>query len=186
MVMFPSARMHVCRVARVLRQRRGHAMLIGVGGSGRRSTARLAAFVNEMDLVEVLPGSDWKADLRETLVKAGTGTRRVTLVVRDESISTEEALEDINTLLNGGAVPNLFNADDTATIVAEVGAAARAAGAATTADVMAFFYAGVHRSLSIVLCLSPMAPRFRCVCGAGKAARTSAVLFSPCTPRVFA
>jgi hypothetical protein len=68
-VMFPTARMHICRVARVLRQRRGHAMLIGVGGIGRRSTARLAAFISEMDIKEVMPGSDWKADLRTVLMK---------------------------------------------------------------------------------------------------------------------
>ena len=73
MVMFPTARAHVCRVARVLRQTRGHALLIGVGGIGRRSVARLAAFVSDKEVKEVHPGNDWKADLKSALTKVHAG-----------------------------------------------------------------------------------------------------------------
>jgi hypothetical protein len=94
-------------------------------------------------------------------VQAGVANKRVALLLRDESITSEEALEDVNTLLNGGAVPQLFNADDTTAIVNDVGPRARAEGATTPAEIMAFFYTVVHKNLNIVLCFSPMAAKFR-------------------------
>jgi dynein heavy chain len=50
LVMFGDFAQHVARLARVLRQPRGSALLLGAGGSGKRSVARLACHVSDTQL----------------------------------------------------------------------------------------------------------------------------------------
>lgn len=61
--------LHVARVSRVLQQAGGHAMLIGVGGSGKQSLAKLAVYMAELTPMSIVISksynlNDFKTDLQ--------------------------------------------------------------------------------------------------------------------------
>ena len=68
LVLFDDAMKHIARIVRVVMNSGGHALLVGVGGSGKQSLSRLAAFICGFKVVQIVISSTYGlSDLKEDL-----------------------------------------------------------------------------------------------------------------------
>ena len=102
--MFRFAIEHVSRVSRIIAQPGGNAMLIGVGGSGRSSAAKLATFIQDyecfqLEITRTYSLNDFKDDMKKLLLRTGIDGKQTTFLFGDQQIKDEAFLEDISALL---------------------------------------------------------------------------------------
>ncbi|XP_075915055.1 dynein axonemal heavy chain 1-like [Petromyzon marinus] len=167
LVLFEAAVCHTCRLARVLRQPLGSALLLGVGGSGRQSLARLAAHLCEYECVQIeltksYGVSEWRQDLQRVMLKAGVDNIHVAFLLTDTQITSESFLEDVNSLLNSGDVPGALGVEETDSVLSAMRPLVLHQGLVPSkSNLLATFARRVRCNLHIVLCMSPMGEAFR-------------------------
>ncbi|XP_048509500.1 dynein axonemal heavy chain 3 isoform X1 [Athalia rosae] len=170
LVLFRYAIEHVSRVSRILLQDDGHALLVGIGGSGRSSCAKLATSMCEYVLYQVemtrtYGYSEWRDDVKALLLSAGGDGRRTVFLFGDNQIKNESFVEDINMILNTGDVPNLYASDEKAEILEKmINTTREGSGKKIESTPMAlynFFVERVKNNLHVVLTMSPIGNAFR-------------------------
>uniref|UniRef100_A0A8D3BVT1 Dynein axonemal heavy chain 12 n=1 Tax=Scophthalmus maximus TaxID=52904 RepID=A0A8D3BVT1_SCOMX len=169
LVIFRYVLEHLSRISRVLKQSGGNALLVGVGGSGRQSITRLAASMAHMTMFqpEISKSycmTDWRDDLKLQLKNAGVKGQKTVFLLTDAQIKDEAFLEDVDSVLNTGEVPNLFAVDEKQEIMEAVRPFAQAGDKnleLSPLTLFAFFVARCKDNLHIVVAFSPIGDAFR-------------------------
>uniref|UniRef100_A0AC11AZA8 Dynein axonemal heavy chain 11 n=1 Tax=Ovis aries TaxID=9940 RepID=A0AC11AZA8_SHEEP len=167
LVLFEDAMQHICRISRILQSPQGYALLIGVGGSGKQSLSRLAAYVCSLEVFQITLTQGFgiqelRVDLANLYIRTGAKNMPTAFLLTDAQVLDESFLVLINDLLASGEIPDLFSDEDVDKIISGIRNEVRGLGMVDSVEnCWKFFFARVRRQLKIILCFSPVGHTLR-------------------------
>ena len=170
LVLFDHALEHLTRIHRVLRTENGHALLVGVGGSGKQSLARLAAEmagceVFEINLTRGYNDESFRDDLKKLYNILGVQNKPTMFLFTDNHVVEEGFLELMNNMLTTGIIPALFTDEEKDALVNAIRDDLHANKIPVTRDEgWRYFISRCRENLHIVLAMSPVGDTLRHRC----------------------
>jgi len=168
LVLFEDALGHMMRISRLMCMDRGSALLVGVGGSGKQSLTRLAAFIAgaftfQITITKTYNQTNLFEDIKALYKMAGFKGQKVCFIFTDAEVKEEGFLEYINQILMTGEVAGLFPKDEIDMIVNDMRPVMKreAPGIIDSWDnLYSFFMGRVRDNLHVCLCFSPVGDKF--------------------------
>lgn len=167
LVLFNQAMEHITRIARIIFQPCGNALLVGVGGSGKQSLSKLTAFILNQEVFKIVVSTnyglgDLKTDIQTLFMKTGVQGLEMLFLLTDSQIVDDKFLVYINDILSAGYIAELFAPDEIDGILGKIRGEAKSVGVQDAPEhLMTYFINKVRKNLHMGLCFSPVGDTFR-------------------------
>eukprot|EP01155_Anaeramoeba_flamelloides_P010253 Anaeramoba_flamelloidesa325155_517.p1 GENE.a325155_517~~a325155_517.p1 ORF type:complete len:3661 (-),score=1024.13 a325155_517:18-11000(-) len=163
LVLFNEAIDHILRIDRVLKQPKGHALLVGASGAGKTVLSRFVAWVNGLSVFQIKINrgyglTEFDEDLRTVMKRAGLKGERICFIFDESNILSSAFLERMNALLASGEVPGLFDeGEGMSGLLSQVREVAKQDGKLldTDEELYQYFTKQVQNNLHVVFTMNP-------------------------------
>jgi dynein heavy chain len=168
LVVFDDAMRHLMKINRTIQQKRGSAMLVGVGGSGKQSLSGLAAFTSKHRQFQIVITKNYNdnalfEDIRGLYVDAGQKGNNVAFLLTDAEVKHEGFLEYMNSILATGEIAGLFQKDERDGMCGEVRndfVRDFPQAEENLVNMYAYFLDRLRDNLHLIFCFSPVNAKF--------------------------
>ncbi|XP_036133658.1 dynein heavy chain 14, axonemal [Molossus molossus] len=154
---------------------------IGIDGSGKETCATLACYLTDYKVYQ-MPFShnyaymEFKQDFKKVFIQAALEGNPTALIVANLHPDQEAFLEDLNSILNLGKVPDIFENEELNSLTLKIRSLAELTEHTDSRQtVLSFFQKKIHKNLHIFMLVSPAGPNFRQNC------RIYSSMISACT-----
>ena len=115
----------------------GHVLVVGIGGSGKQSVIRLAAFAADCEIFEITLSrgyneNSFREDMKILFNKVGVENKKTVFLFTASHVVDESFLEMVNNMLMTGVVPALFTDQEKDAIINASRNSAKQAGYGVT------------------------------------------------------
>uniref|UniRef100_A0A6S8LSH1 AAA+ ATPase domain-containing protein n=1 Tax=Dunaliella tertiolecta TaxID=3047 RepID=A0A6S8LSH1_DUNTE len=170
LVFFEDALEHLTRIQRTIRLQQGNCLLVGVGGSGKQSLSKLAAYtagceVYEITLTRGYDEASFRDDLKKLYGMLGAENKKVMFLFTDAHVADEGFLELINNMLTSGMVPALYDDSEKDGLINSVRPEMEKQGLLATKEAAwAYYIQKCRNNLHVVIAMSPVGETLRTRC----------------------
>jgi dynein heavy chain len=154
---------HLTRLNRILRQVRGNGLLIGIGGSGKKSLVTVASEMAGTLLRQIEPTNKYgmiqfRAEIFERMLyPAGVLGKETTFLFTDTNVIHEDFLEEVNNLINTGEI--MLDKEQLEKLKKDIDS--EMTKLKINEDPIDFFVRRVRDKLHIILAMSPIGDALR-------------------------
>ncbi|AMD19130.1 HBR229Cp [Eremothecium sinecaudum] len=148
---------NILRIDRILKQVQGHAILVGPNHSGKATITRFVAWMNGIKIVRPtihrnFTIQDFDEFLKYILLKCGTESQRICVIIDESAILESSFLERMNTLLANSHLPGLFEAEEYEALLSKLSQRVSQLGLLldTEQEIYDWFTSEISRNLHIV------------------------------------
>eukprot|EP00002_Diphylleia_rotans_P028875 TRINITY_DN5840_c0_g1_i3.p1 TRINITY_DN5840_c0_g1~~TRINITY_DN5840_c0_g1_i3.p1 ORF type:complete len:4482 (-),score=987.95 TRINITY_DN5840_c0_g1_i3:157-13602(-) len=157
----------IARICRILKTPRGNAVLVGLGGSGKRLLSRFSSYICGYETHVVQSSKSYNAstfyeDMRRLFKMAGIHAKHIALLIPESVIRDDAIIESLNAFLGSGELPGLFSKDELDEILSDMRPIAKklVTGFIDTWDnLFKFFVNRARDHVHVLYCLSPVSDR---------------------------
>ncbi|PRP87074.1 hypothetical protein PROFUN_04810 [Planoprotostelium fungivorum] len=173
-VFFKEAVLNISAICRAIRQQRGHLLLVGLGGMGKRTLSRFSTFVcgyeiSEISIFEGYNLANFRDDIKKLYRQCGTMGRPTVLLINDNQMIHDSFLEYVEFLVRGWFIPDLFLPEELEPILQNISTQLKANQPETKSAngesvevniprsvLMSTLLERVYTNLHLIFCLSPV------------------------------